>query len=283
MSNPHHTVAFVLQGGGSLSAPQIGMLRALLEAGITPDLVVGSSAGALNAVAFASDPTLRGIQGLEELWLRLRRRDVAGVSVGGLVRALTGRADGLLSAAPLAQLLTSSVASRLEETCLPAHVIATDLITGSPVVISRGESIPALLASAAFPGIYAPVSIDGALLADGGVAADVPVLQAEAMGAEVCYVLPAAVNTGRVPGICGPVATAYRALGQILDAAARRDAAAATGTVHFLHAPVTTASNPFDFRWTPQLIRDGYAFTAAWLHENHGESGRSPARPRNAA
>jgi NTE family protein len=255
------------------------MLRALLEAGITPDFVVGSSAGALNAVAFATDPTLRGVLRLEQLWTRLRRRDIAGVSVGGLFRALTGRADGLLSTAPLARLLSSSVAPRLEETCLPAHVVATDLITGSPIVISRGASIPALLASAAFPGIYAPVSIDGALLADGGVAADIPVLQAEALGAEVCYVLPAAVNSGRVVAISGPVATARRALGQILDAAARRDTAAAISTVHILDAPVTTASNPFDFRWSAQLIRDGHALAEAWVRE----SARSRARAHYAA
>jgi len=283
MSTSRHTVAFVLQGGGSLSAGQIGMLRALLEAGITPDFVVGSSAGALNAVAFATDPTLHGILRLEEMWTRLRRRDIAGVSVGGLVRALTGRADGLLSTASLAQLLSSSVAMRLEDTCLPSHVVATDLLTGSPVVISRGASIPALLASAAFPGIYPPVSIDGALLSDGGVAADIPVLQAEALGAQVCYVLPAAVNSGRAVGTGGPVATARRALGQILDAAARRDTAAAIGTVHFLDAPVTTASNPFDFRWSAELIRDGYALAHAWLHENQGESARSRACADNAA
>jgi NTE family protein len=259
------------------------MLRALLEAGITPDLVVGSSAGALNAVAFASDPTLRGIQRLEELWTRLRRRDIAGVSVVGLVRALSGRADGLLSAAPLARLLDSSVATRLEETQLPAHVIATDVITGTPIVISRGESIPALLASAAFPGLYAPVSIAGALLVDGGVAADIPVLQAEALGAEVCYLLPAAVNTGRLAATGGPVATACRALSQILDAAGRRDTAAATGTVHILDAPLTEAANPFDFRWTAQLIRDGYTLASDWLHKNHDDAPCSGARARAAA
>src|SRR6266496_6427060 len=74
------TVAFVFQGGGSLSAPQVGMLRALAQAGVTPDLVIGTSAGALNAVAFATDPTVAGIQRLENLWLTLRRRNVAGIS-----------------------------------------------------------------------------------------------------------------------------------------------------------------------------------------------------------
>src|ERR1700691_275552 len=73
-------VAFVFQGGGSLAAPQVGMLRALTEAGVTPDLVIGSSAGALNAVAFASDPSLAGLRTLETVWLSLRRRRVAPFS-----------------------------------------------------------------------------------------------------------------------------------------------------------------------------------------------------------
>jgi NTE family protein len=73
----HRAVAFVLQGGGSLSAGQVGMLRALTEAGIEPDLIGGSSAGAWNAVAFATDPTLGGVDKLEGMWLSLRRRDVA--------------------------------------------------------------------------------------------------------------------------------------------------------------------------------------------------------------
>ena len=70
------TVAFVLQGGGSLAAGQVGMLRALFEAGIRPDLVIGSSAGALNAVAFAQNPTTAGLDELQDLWSRLRRSDI---------------------------------------------------------------------------------------------------------------------------------------------------------------------------------------------------------------
>ena len=76
------TVAFVLQGGGSLSAGQVGMLRALTEAGIRPDLIVGSSAGALNAVAFAQDPTAAGLEELRQRWTRVHRHDVFPVQPG---------------------------------------------------------------------------------------------------------------------------------------------------------------------------------------------------------
>jgi NTE family protein len=258
-------IAFVFQGGGSLSAPQIGMLRALLEAGIRPDLVVGSSAGALNAVAFASDPSLAGVHRLEHLWLRLRRRHVAAVELRTVARAVRRRSDGLVSAAPLGELLATLVAPCIEETAVPAHVVATELETGRPVILSAGETVPALLASAAFPGIYAPVEIGGMRLIDGGVSADIPVRQAELLGAEVTYVLPAAVSADTEVPLRGPLAMAYRALGQILDAASRRDVAAARGSVHVLPAVTSAASNPLDFRGTQRLIAHGYAAAVSWL------------------
>ena len=90
-------VACVFQGGGSLSAPQVGMLRALSEAGVLPDLVVGSSAGALNAVAFAADPTQAGLDRLKSVWMSLRRRKVAQFSARTLLAAALGRGDGQVS------------------------------------------------------------------------------------------------------------------------------------------------------------------------------------------
>jgi NTE family protein len=259
-------VAFVFQGGGSLSAPQVGMLRALAEAGITPDFVIGTSAGALNAVAYASEPTAAGLRRLEELWLTLRRRHVAGVSARNLVRAIAGRGDGLFDAAPLGQLLrTDLVAPELDRTSIPSHVVATELLTGEPVVMSEGDTASALLASSAFPGIYAPVSRGGLRLIDGGVSADIPVLQAEALGATVSFVLPAAGPGDRDAPLRGPLAIAYHALGQILESAARRDSLAARGEVHLLPPAVSAATNPLDFRETRRLIRDGYELASRWL------------------
>jgi NTE family protein len=259
-------IAFVLQGGGSLSAPQVGALRALTEAGIRADLVVGSSAGALNAVVYATDPSPVGVSRLESLWLRLRRRHVATTSPRLLARALRGRSDGLFDAAPLRRLLERNlVAHRLEDTRIPAHVVASDLDTGEPVVMSDGDTASALLASAAFPGIYAPVSRDGRRLVDGGVVADVPLLQAEALGATTCYVLPAAVSADGDRPLRGPLAMAYRALGQLLDSTARRDSLAARGEVHMLPAASSAASNPLDFGATQRLIEDGYRLARRWL------------------
>ena len=259
-------VAFVFQGGGSLAAPQVGMLRALTEAGLMPDLVIGSSAGALNAVAFASDPSLAGLGRLESVWTSLRRRRVAPFSVRTALAAVAGRGDGLVSNSALRALIESAALARtLSGTSIPAHVVATDLGSGAPVVISAGETAPALLASCAFPGLYPPVVLGERLLVDGGVSADVPVLQAEALGAQITYILPAATYDAAQSPPHGPMPLAYHALNQILILAARGDMAAARGPVHVLPPPGCPAASPVDFRDTARLIEEGYLLAVEWL------------------
>src|SRR5581483_1688619 len=86
------TTAFVFAGGGSLGAVEVGMLRELVQSGVRPDFVVGSSVGALNAVHFAAVPTPEGVERLERIWRTVRRRDVFPVSpLGAMLRLLTGR------------------------------------------------------------------------------------------------------------------------------------------------------------------------------------------------
>jgi NTE family protein len=264
-TGPPGGVAFVFQGGGSLSAPQVGMLRALAAAGLTPDLVIGSSAGALNAVAFASDPSPAGLDGLEAVWRSLRRRQVAPLSARTLL-AVAGRGEGLVSSSAFRALLASApIARTLDATLIPAHVVVTELASGAAVVLSDGETVPALLASCAFPGLFPPVWLGPRLVMDGGVSADVPIRQAEVLGAGTSYVLPAATyGTGQsLPR--GPMRLAFRALGQVLDTVARGDVAAARGPVHVLPAPVSTATGPVDFRDTSRLIDEGYRLAADWL------------------
>lgn len=268
--------AFVFQGGGSLAASQVGMVRALADAGIKPDLVIGSSSGAMNAVALAAAPS--GLDALEGLWRSLTRRRVAPLSMRQLLSAVTGRSEALLSNAGMRALVEQLLPARLEDCAIPAHVVVTDFDSGQPVVISTGDTVAALLASTAFPGLYPPVTAAGRRFIDGGVSADVPVLQAERLGAAVVYVLPAALS-GDVGDrrMRGPIAFAYRALGQILDGAAQRDTQAARGPVHVLPAPSSAASNPLDFRGTGRLIDEGYARAASWLAARPSPLARSDA------
>jgi NTE family protein len=259
------TVAFVLQGGGSLAAGQVGMLRALLEAGIRPDLVVGSSAGALNAVAFAQNPTEAGLDELQELWARIRRSDIFPFRPRQLVHGLTGRRSGLFSPDRLRALLARHIGiGHLEDAVIPVRVVTTDAATGLPAVLSSGPALPALLASAALPGIFPPVQLGGRLLIDGGVAADIPILQAEESGATTSYVLPMG-SAGPTQVAQGAVNNVFLATRQLLNRITADDVALARGQVHVLPAPEIASVNPMDFRGSRQLIHDGYDATRSWL------------------
>jgi NTE family protein len=260
------TVAFVFQGGSSLAAVQVGMLRALVDAGIRPDLVVGSSAGAINAVAFAQNPTLDGISDMQRLWNGLRRRDVFPMSPRALLRGLSGRGDSLVKPGRLRSLLEREVRVRdLRETAVPVHVVATHAGTGRPEVLSAGPAVDALLASSSIPGVLPPVSWHGKPLIDGGVSADVPILQAEALGATTSYVLPSLVDAPADGPTAGALPLLMRSMGMLLERTSDHDLAAARGDVHVLPVPPLHDLNPFDFRHGGEYIRIGYDSTRGWL------------------
>lgn len=257
------TVAFVLQSGGSLSAGQVGMLRALREAGIRPDVMVGSSAGALNAVAFAQDPTADGLDELRQRWTRVHRNDGFPVQPRQLFAGLSGRSAGLLSPRRFRTWLSAGLHTRdLDDAVIPTAVVATDADSGETVVLSHGSAMDALLASTAIPGLFPPVRIDGRWLLDGGIGADIPLRQAEELGAALSYILPRAT----------PAPAAHAALGALLRAGSQLQErssdvalAAARHEVRFLPAPTSLGGSPFDFRSTRPLIQDGYTATKSWL------------------
>jgi len=267
------TVAFVLQGGGGLAATQVGQLRALVEFGITPDLVVGTSSEALNAVAFAQDPTRTGLDRLERLWTGLRRSDVFPLDICGaltglvdVVTGLMGWRDGLVSPKRLRILIERNLTVvRLEDTVVPVHVVATDVASGQPRVLSAGPAVDALLASTALPGVFPPVIIHGSPLVDGGVAADMPIRQAEDLGATLTYVLPtySPVPPRQLPR--GAVPMLLRAISQVLGNVSATDLSAARSEVRVLPVPSHSVANPFDFGSAGRLITAGYEEAKAVL------------------
>lgn len=146
--HPTSKTAFVLAGGGSLGAVQVGMLKALSRQGIVPDFVVGASVGAINAAYYAAAPDEEGIARLESTWLGLRSADVFPFSVLGTALCLLGRRDYLARPLHLRALIESELSHRrLEDARLPCHVVATDVLDGTEVLLSTGEITPALLAS----------------------------------------------------------------------------------------------------------------------------------------
>ena len=184
--------AFVLAGGAALAAMQAGMLYALYERGITPDLLVGTSAGALNAAYIASRPqTVATARELGAVWCGLRRKDVFPLRPAMLLSGLAGRRDHLVSDHGLRRLVTRHLEiTRLEEASIPLHLIAYDLLSGREVRLSEGPTIEAVLATAAIPGLLPPVCLGHRLLADGGVSNNTPISHAIELGAERIYVLP---------------------------------------------------------------------------------------------
>lgn len=269
MNTPAKT-AFVFAGGGSLGAIQVGMLRTLLARGFAADLVVGSSVGAINAAYFAGDPTPAGVSRLEAIWRGLRRSDVfPAPGLGGLL-GLLSRRDYLVEASGLARLLERHLPHRrLEEARLPCHIVTTDLLDGIELRLCRGPAIPALLASAAIPGVFPAVRVDGCTLVDGGVANHTPISTAVELGATRVVVLPTGYSCALEAPPKGAIAAALQGLNilivrQLVDALRRFRAQAEILIVPPL-CPVS--ASPYDFDAAGELIERAAKATADWLDE----------------
>jgi NTE family protein len=182
--------AFVLGGGGNLGAIQVGMLQALSERGIVPDVVLGCSVGALNGAALAGDPTPDGIDRLARIWRRLRAEDVFPTGWFNGPWMLLRRSLSMTSNAKLRALITATVPfATFEEARVPLQVVATSLTTGRPYWFDSGPILEPILASAALPAVLPPVEIDGETYIDGAVVDNVPISRAVELGAERVYVL----------------------------------------------------------------------------------------------
>jgi NTE family protein len=148
--------AFVFAGGGSYGAIQVGMMHSLAARGISADMVVGSSVGALNGAYYAGDPTLKGVLQLETIWRGLTRHDVFPVTWRTLLGFLRRR-DFLIPHDGIQKLIDDHLPYRnLQDAELPVHIVATDIVTGDSVVLSEGSATQAIIASTAIPGAFAP-------------------------------------------------------------------------------------------------------------------------------
>lgn len=182
--------AFVLAGGGSLGAIQVGMLTELLATGMRPDLIVGVSAGALNGSFLAHDCSLATIDRMARLWSRVRTRDILGLSWSTLLGVI-GLRSHLAHADGLRRLLERELLTRtFEQTQVPLYVVAADQETGDEVLLSTGDILESVLASTAIPGVFPPVLLAGRTLVDGVVATGTPIATAVRLGATRLIVMP---------------------------------------------------------------------------------------------
>jgi NTE family protein len=189
-----HT-AFVLGGGGVLGACEVGMLRALLEAGVEPDLVLGTSVGAINGAVFAAEPGLEAVARLETVWTELDARGVFEGSLFTRIGTAVRTRTHLHSNEPLREMLAEAVGSlRIEEMPLRFECVAACIERAAETWFAKGPVCEAVLASCAVPGLLPPVEIDGEHFFDGGLVDSVPLGRAVELGARRIFVL----QVGRV-------------------------------------------------------------------------------------
>ena len=182
-------VAFVLSGGVALGSIQVGMLRAICECGIRPDLLVASSVGAVNGAFVGQGFDESRIAQLAEIWNGLKRSDVFGrFGLRKILNIFSAHA-ALASPEALHELISSHVPYSFEDLAVPTFITATDYLSAETVLLSRGNLWDSLLASSALPFVFPPVLIENRYLVDGSVSAHVPLLPAEQLGAKTLVVL----------------------------------------------------------------------------------------------
>jgi NTE family protein len=185
-------IAFVLSGGASLGAIQVGMLQALADVGLQPDLVVGTSVGSLNGAVVAEHQELGdAATALEDAWRRLRRREV--LPNGPIAQALSALRTGYLQEQRgLRRVIMRSLRTRrFEELVRPLTIVTADVLTSHVRWFGSGPLVPPLLAATAIPGVFPPVLLDERLHWDAGAIANVPMQAALGRGAASLVVLDA--------------------------------------------------------------------------------------------
>jgi NTE family protein len=188
--------AFVLGGGGLLGAVEVGMLRALFEAGVRPDLVLGTSVGALNGALVAADPGPGVVDRLVGLWeSAVSSRDVYGDGAVRQVRRAVRTGTHLQSAKPLRERLVQELGDlTFAELAVPFQCCAASIERAAEHWFTTGRVVDAVVASAAVPGLLAPAEGDGEHYLDGGIVNSIPVGRAVECGASRVFVL----QVGRV-------------------------------------------------------------------------------------
>src|ERR1700759_3541852 len=211
------TTAFVLGGGGLLGAHEVGMLRALGEAGIRPDPGGGTSIRALNGVLVAADPA-GAAQRLARMWQGEELRLAFSEKLWGRAARLVRSGTHLHSFESLGRTLADALPGEsFADLKVPFQCVAAGIEDASARWFASGPVVPAVMASCAVPGLLPPVEIDGAHYFDGGLVDSIPVGRAVALGADTVYVL----HVGRIESQL-PVPTRPWEVGLVAFEIARR-------------------------------------------------------------
>ena len=261
-------VAFVLGGGGNLGALQVGMLRALLEHGIRPDIVLGCSVGALNGAAVAADPTDLGVARLEALWRRLDGDEVFPGGWPPTPVQLARKGESVHGNEGLRGVIDDVIAERsFADLELRFECVATARDDGREHWFTEGPVADAVLASAAIPAIFPPVEIGGTRYLDGAVVNDVPVTRAAELGVRQAYVLHVGDYEKHRPEPKRPIDAAVHAYWLFRQHRLRRDLAALPRRTEAILLPTGDVPDLAydDLSHSHELIVQAYAATSAHL------------------
>jgi NTE family protein len=257
------------------------MLEALYERDIHPDLLVGTSVGAINAAFIASrPPTVQTARELQEVWRGLSRGQIfpANPLTAGL--GLLGMRDHSVPVGSLRRLLSTHVEiDRLEDAPVALHVVASDVLSGEEVLLSNGAAIDAILASAAIPGVYPPVPWEAHMLMDGDILNNTPISHAVALGAERIIVLPAIGSPRLIRAPRGAISAGVIALSRAITQRFANDLVQYADAAELIVLPSPDGGVlPADFRHAEALITEGLQRARTMLARR-----RQPATLRLAA
>ena len=259
--------AFVFAGGGSFGAIQVGMMHSLVAHGITADMVVGSSVGALNGAFYAGNPTLKGILELERIWRGLQRHDVFPITWRTLLGFLWRR-DFLIPHDGIRKLVDDHIPYRnLEDAGLPVHIVTTDIITGDSIVLSEGSTAEAIVASTAIPGAFSPIHYKDFYLADGAISSNTPIRIAVKQGARRLIILPTGHACAAQAPPVGAVANALHALTLLIARQLVSELESLDPAIEYYVVPplCPLVGSPYDFSRTADHIERAIQSTDAWL------------------
>lgn len=275
---PPHT-AFVLGGGGRFGAVEVGMLKALDQCGIRPELILGTSIGAFNGSVFADDPGLKGVERLAAFWEEVTGADLFGGTLFGRMRSVATLKPALHETSEIRGILERmhGPERRIEDLVLPFQCVAASIERSAEHWFTSGRLVDAVLASSAVPALFPPVEIGGEHFYDGGLVNSVPLTRAVELGASVIFVL----QVGRVETTLRPPEKLHEAALISFEIARRhRFATTMENLPEGIEVHLLPSGNPVTFhdrrqlRWsdtgsTPQLIEGAYQASRIYL-ENSG-------------
>lgn len=272
------STAFVLSGGAALGAAQVGMLLALAEQEITPDLIVGTSVGAVNGGWLASRPDARGIDELAALWRTIDRDQVFPTRpLTGLLGFL-GRRPNLVPATGLRTLVSGNLDFEvLEDAPIPLHVVVTDVLSGQDVLLSEGNAVDAIVASASIPAVFPPVRMGQATYVDGGVVNNTPISHAITLGADTIWVLSTGYSCDLPEPPRGALAMALHAITLTVNQrlAVDIDRYETRTDLRVVPPLCPIRTSPADFTHSAELIERAHDATRGWLASTHQHQGQA--------